>query len=129
MTKEMIRKAMKENEYDFYGLRYDSNNYNVGDYCENSHQYFQDAWNLDNYEELTEEELDNLYNSELGCYDAGELNGTCAIKVTENNIEEAIDHMNHYNYANSQLILIAGNYAEEGNDVNEIIIENAKVLI
>lgn len=129
MTKEMIKKVIEENEYEFYGLRYDSNTLNVGDYCKNSHQYYQDAWNLDNYDDLTEEELSQLYNADLGCYDGGELNGTCAVRLTENNIEKAIERMSHYAYADSKLILIAGNYAEEGNDVDEIIIENAIVLI
>lgn len=127
MTKEMILNAIENNEFDFYGLRYDFNNYNLNDTCENSHQWFADAWNLDNYDELTEEEVAELYNSEMMCYDNGELDGTCAIRVDEKNIDEALENIKKYNLG-GKLILIAGDFAEEGNDKNEIIIENAIVI-
>lgn len=96
--------------------------------CENSHEWYQDAWNLENYDKLTEDEIDALYNEEIGCYDAGELNGTSAIKVTPGNIDEALEIMKRYNLGGRTLILIAGNYAETGNDRGEIIIENAIVI-
>lgn len=128
ITREMILAAIEAGDYDNYGLRYDHNEYNIGDVCENSHEWFQDAWNLENYEELTEDEIDALYNEEIGCYDAGELNGTSAIKVTKNNIDEAIEIMKRYDFGGRNLILIAGDYAEEGNDRGEIVIENATVI-
>lgn len=129
LTREMILKAISESENEFFGLRYDNNNYSINDRCENSHQWYQDADNLDGYEELTEEELDELYNSEIGCYDAGELEGTCCIKVTEDTIDDALNRIKMYKYDDAcELLLISGDYAEEGNDVEEIIIENAIVI-
>ena len=129
LTREMILKAISESENEFFGLRYDNNNYSINDRCENSHQWYQDADNLENFEELTEEELDELYNSEIGCYDAGELEGTCCIKVTEDTIDDALNRIKMYKYDDAcELLLISGDYAEEGNDVGEIIIENAIVI-
>lgn len=129
LTKEMILKAISDSENEFFGLRYDNNNYSINDRCENSHQWYQDADNIENFEELTEEELDELYNSEIGCYDAGELEGTCCIKVTEDTIDDALSRIKMYKYDDTcELILISGDYAEEGNDVEEIIIENAVVI-
>ena len=129
LTREMILKAISDSENEFFGLRYDNNNYSINDRCENSHQWYQDADNLENFEELTEEELDELYNSEIGCYDAGELEGTCCIKVTEDTIDDALNRIKMYKYDDAcELLLISGDYAEEGNDVEEIIIENAIVI-
>jgi hypothetical protein len=129
MTRAEIIKAIEESNNEFFGLRYDYNNYSIGDNCENSHQWYQDADNLDNCDELTEEELDDLYNSDMGCYDAGELNGTCCIKVTADTVDEAIERMAMYKYDDEcELIIISGDYAEEGNDIDEIIIENAVVI-
>ena len=129
LTKDMILKAISESENECFGLRYDNNNYSINDRCENSHQWYQDAWNLDNYGELTESELDELYDSETGCYDAGELEGTCCVKVTEDTIDDALSRVEMYKYDDaSELILISGDDAEEGNDVDEIIIENAIVI-
>jgi len=129
MTVEMIKKAINESENNFFGLRYDSNNYAIGDSCENSHQWYQDADNIENFDELTEEEIDEIYNSDMGCYDAGELSGTCCIKVTANTVDEALERISMYQYdSECELILISGDYAEEGNDVEEIIIENATVI-
>lgn len=129
MTAEMIIKAMNESDSEYFGLRYDYNNYSISDSCENSHQWYQDADSLDNYDELSEEELDELYNSDMGCYDAGELDGTCCIRVTEGTVEAALKRMEMYHYDDEcELILISGDYAEEGNDVEEIVIENATVI-
>lgn len=132
MTKEMILNAIENNDFEFYGLRYDFNNYNLNDTCENSHQWF-DAWNLDNFDKLTDEELDERFNSEMMCYDNGELNGTCSIQVTEETIDKVLEHMKkfyepRYSPEGAKLILIAGDFAEEGNDRHEIIIENAVVI-
>lgn len=129
LTKEMIIKAMSESDNEIFGIRYDYNNYSVGESCNNSHQWYQDACNLDNYDELTEKELDELYDADMGCYNAGELEGTCCIKITEDTVEEALNRIEMYRYDDDcNLILIAGDYAEEGNDVEEIIISDAKVI-
>lgn len=132
MTKEMILKAIENSEYEHFGLRFDFNDYEENDVCENSHQWFADYWNLTNYEELTDEEIEARYNSDMMCYDDGELNGTCCIRVTADTIESALENMekyrNGYECDGAKLILVAGDFAEEGNDRNEIIIENAVVI-
>lgn len=132
MTKEMILNAIENNDFEFYGLRYDYHNYNLNDTCENSHQWYADEWNLDNYDELTEEEINELYNSEMMCYDNGELNGTCSICVTSETIEQALEDMKMYEYGyapnGAKLILIAGDFAEYGNDRHEIVIKDAVVI-
>ena len=128
LTREMILNAIEEDEYTAYGLRYDNNNYSVGDYCENSHEWFQDVWNVPNYEELSDEELEAIYCEDLGCYDAGELDGTCTIQVTADNVDSVLKRMNIYKNCGNDLILVGGSSAEEGNDVEEIIIRNAVVI-
>lgn len=129
MTAEMIIKAISESDSEFFGLRYDYNEYEVGDSCKNSHQWFQDAENIDGFDEMTEEEVNEIYNKDMGCYDAGELDGTCCIRVTEDTIEAALKRIKMYHYDDDcELILISGDYAEEGNDVEEIIIANATVI-
>lgn len=127
MRVETILKILNEEEYEIYGLRYDDNNYNVGDCCENSHDWFQDLWNIPDYENLSDEEIDNIYNDYLGCYDGGELDGVSTIQVTAN-ISKALKRMNMYKNCGKDLILVAGNSAREGNDADEIIIRDAIVI-
>lgn len=129
MTKEKIVDAINQNtDFEFFGLRCDFHGYEIGDVCENSHQWWQDADNLDNFDELTEDEISAKYNEEMQCYDGGELDGVCAVKVTEETVDNALSRIEKiYNFG-GEIILVAGNYAEEGNDVGEIIIENAIVI-
>ena len=61
-----------------------------------------------------------------GYFDAGELDGTCAIEVTEYNIERALKDVSAYDGEN--IYIIASDTAENGNDYGEIIIEDAIVL-
>ena len=61
-------------------------------------------------------------------WDGGELNGTCAIMINERNIGEVLTRMNMYINCGDNLYLIAGDYAEQGYDIGEIIIRNATVI-
>lgn len=114
---EEIKKIINDEEYDFYGIRVDScNKYNVEDICENSHQWWQD-----------DPEDGSEYNEDNHLWDGGELNGTCCLKVESESIEEIIKTAEKA-YFGDNITLIAGDYAEGGNDSGEIIIEDAKVL-
>ncbi len=120
MTKEDIKKMIESEEYSVYGLRMDYTDYKIGDVMANSHQWYQDPQSDDDTFES-----DN-YNGFLGCWDYGELDGTCAILVTQDTIEEALESIRHYE--GDHLYLVGGDYAEDGNDYREVIIEDAKVL-
>jgi len=124
---EMIKKIVELEEYDYYGFRSDDKNYNVGDNCLNSHQLYGDAiYNEDG-------ELFYPFNKEYDAYDAGELDGTCSIfvndrfnDVSEFEIQKALESVSEYR--GKYIYLIAGNCAEGGEDIGEIIIENSIIL-
>jgi hypothetical protein len=124
MTIEEIRNLISEAEYDYIGIRADSRDYQIGEVMENSHQLFQDPQYADS--ECTE--LLYPYITEgpyAGFYDAGELDGTCALSVSENNVKEMLEVVKNYG---EKIYLIGGNSMEYGNDVDEIIIRNAEVI-
>ena len=76
LTKDNIVKVMNDNNgYEFFGLRHDSHVYEIGEEVNRSHQWYQD--------DPTEWGEDLPYNAELGLWDGGELDGTCAITVEE----------------------------------------------
>ena len=114
MTIEEIRNIIEEAEYGYIGIRADSRDYQIGDVMDNSHQLFQDPQYNDIYE-----------GPYAGFYDAGELNGTCALSVSENNIEKMLEAVKNYG---EKIYLIGGNSMEYGNDEDEIIIRNAEVI-
>ena len=120
-----IRKIIQKSKYEIFGIRRDNTEYKFGDTLPNSHQLFQDP----QYVDFTCTELlypyieDGAYE---GYYDGGELNGTSAIYVDKDKIKESMEDVKSYN--GKYLYLIAGNDYSEGNDINEIIIENAKVI-
>ena len=119
LTKENIMKVMIENnEYEFFGLRHDSHVYAIGEEVNRSHQWYQDdpsEWG----EELP-------YNEELGLWDGGELEGTCAIEVEDGNIENAMRVS--AGYEGGHLYLIASEEAWGGNDYMESIMAEAVVV-
>ncbi len=116
MTIEKLKEIIDMEEYEFYGVRVDETiKYNIGDICYNSHQWWQD-----------DPEDGSEYNEEQHCWDGGELDGTCCLQVTEENLEDVIKKSEMYFGEN--VTLIAGNYAEGGNDIGEIIISDAKVI-
>ena len=119
LTKENIVKAMNENnEYEFFGLRHDSNAYAIGEEVSRSHQWYQD--------DPTEWGEDLPYNEELGLWDGGELEGTCAIEIEDGNIENAMRVS--AGYEGGHLYLIASEEAWGGNDYMESIMAEAVVV-
>lgn len=135
---EEIRKIIEAGEYEVYGLRAEEDaTYNVGDICANSHQWWQDDPNPELPDDMDEEELYEHYgeleryeyNEKMQCWDGGELDGTCSIGVTEKNLDSAIEQLKNYTIGAKQIILIAGDYAERGNDIGESIIRKAEVVM
>lgn len=121
-----IQKTCKNSSYEYFGIRADNIKYQVGDICNNSHQLYQDPKVDENGELIYPYIEDGLY---AGFYDAGELNGSCAIRFNpedENSIQRAFDIVNCY--YGDWLHVIAGNMIENGNDDGEIIIRSAEVL-
>lgn len=119
LTKENIMKVMNENnEYEFFGLRHDSNVYEIGEEVNRSHQWYQD--------DPSEWGEDLPYNAELGLWDGGELDGTCAIEIEDGNIENAMRVS--AGYEGGHLYLIASEEAWGGNDYMESIMADAVVV-
>lgn len=117
MLSEEIRQIVEKGEYECYGLRIDDNSaYRVGDICKNSHQWWQD-----------DPEDGSEYVKEMECWDGGELPGTCAIEIIDGNIDQALKDV--CTYFGDNLYLIAGNIFEGGNDIGEVIISDAIVLL
>lgn len=123
MTIEEIRDLINEAEYEYIGIRADERDYQIGEIMDNSHQLFADPQYNDDYTELLYPYIsEGVY---AGFYDAGELNGTCALGITENNIEEMFKRVMSYG---NKYYLIGGNSMEYGYDEDEIIIKNAEVI-
>lgn len=125
-----ILQILDEQQYDFYGLRADTNHYSVGDICEPSHQWWQD-----------DPEDGSPYIEDFGFWDGGELDGTCAVEINYyipnrekviSSIRKAIRRVfESYRYSYSgdaDILLLGGDVASGGNDVDEIIIRDAVVL-
>lgn len=119
LTKENIMKVMNENnKYEFFGLRHDNRVYAIGEEVNRSHQWYQD--------DPSEWGEDLPYNDELGLWDGGELEGTCAIEVEDGNIENAMRVS--AGYEGGHLYLIASEEAWGGNDYMEIIMAESVVI-
>ena len=125
MTIEEIKNSITGTNFNFYGIRIDAIKYNVGDIANKSHQLFQD--------QEYDEDCNPLYPDGEGIYsgfyDAGELDGTCAIELNpedDENVKKALESVN--DYPGRYITLIAGDSAVGGNDLGEIIIDEAVVL-
>lgn len=132
---EEIRNIITTAGYDDYGFRIENYVYKIGDCTHNSHQLYQDPkWtnDEDGNEVLLYPYMEN--GPYEGHYDAGELDGTSAIKVGAYLPEETTDQEILYSleetikYDGEYLYLIGGNNSQDGNDELEIIIEDAIVL-
>lgn len=123
MVIEEIRELINELKYKHIGVRADNREYQVGEIMDNSHQLFEDPQYNDDYTELLYPYI--CEGPYAGFYDAGELNGVCALEIFENNIEKMIEAIKSYG---EKFYLIGGNTMEYGNDVDEIIIKDAKVI-
>lgn len=125
MSEQEIREIIERDEYEFYGLRCDDAEYGVGSQCNNSHNWYQDDPN----EGLDEDDPWFMpYNKALGLWDGGELNGTCAVMVSADTVNYAIKALKSYALCGKNAYLIAGDYAQGGNDSCELIISDAIVL-
>lgn len=123
--KNKILEIVKNSDFEILGLRKDDKLYNVGDILENSHQLFQDP----QYTDDSCQELLYPYISSgcyAGFYDGGELDGTCALEIRKDNIDQIINDIKQYDGKN--MYLIAGNYYSYGNDDNEVVIKEAEVI-
>ena len=69
-------------EFEWYGIRADDKKYEIGEICELSHNWWQD-----------DPEDGSEFNKELGLWDGGELDGTCAINCTDDldNLSKIVD--------------------------------------
>lgn len=114
---DTAKEIIKKGEFEFYGIRMDDRAYNIGDICSKSHQWWQD-----------DPEDGSEYDSDMGCWDGGKLNGTCAFAVNAENLESIMEKAEDFFGYYDKMYLIAGDIAEGGNDDGEIVIEDAKVL-
>ena len=131
MTATEILTVIKNGDYEFYGLRADRAGIQIGDTFDNSRQWYQDwqewwgEFPADDYNA----DPDHPYNKALGCWEDGELDGTCSIGITrcdENSIAAALELVSAY--IGENVYLIAGDDAEGGNDIGEIIIRDARCV-
>lgn len=120
MKKELAEKIISSN-YEYIGIRHltEDEDYKVGDYCRSSYD-----WDYEN--DRSSYETD----------DPEELPGTCAYNTRIDpawddeeevigKIKNAISESSCYS---GKIAIIAGNYAEYGNDPEEIIIRDAEVI-
>jgi len=109
--KEIVENIKNEenskNEYNYYGIRYHYNkDVKIGDYTNNSNIWI-DGDATDDF-----------------------LNGVCTLDIREMvendySVEEIFEAANEYSYEGGEVIVLAGNQAENGNDEMELIINNA----
>lgn len=105
-------------EFEWYGIRADDKIYEIGEICELSHNWWQD-----NPEDGSE------YNKELGLWDGGELDGTCAINCTDDldDLSKIVEFVKN-TYLAEHIYLIGSDACHSGNDANEIVMTDAEVL-
>ena len=128
MTVQEIQEICGNSYFGYFGLRADDMEYRIGDICNNSHQLFQDP-DFDEDGELIYPEIEDPESPYYGFYDAGELDGTCAVRFNpedENSTEVALETVKIY--SGNNLYIIAGDSMEYGNDDGEIIIRDAEVV-
>ena len=128
MTVQEIQEICENSYFGYFGLRADDMEYRIGDICNNSHQLFQNP-DFDEEGELIYPAIEDPESPYYGFYDAGELDGACAVKFDpddESSIRAALDTVKMYSGKN--LYIIAGDSMEYGNDEGEIIIRDAEVI-
>ena len=128
MTVNDIQRICEESGCGYFGLRVDDMEYQIGNICNNSHQLFQDP-DFDEDGELIYPAIEDPESPYYGFYDAGELDGTCAVKFNpddESSIRAALETVKMYSGKN--LYIIVGDSMEYGNDEGEIIIREAEVI-
>lgn len=152
MNTQEIKQIISEGEYNYYALRVvDGENISAGQQMPNSRRWHDgnpinvyewvgdsevEEYESNGYERMSQEDAEIMQSN--GYYGDGEvlmvnwsgyetLDGACGVGITEENADRIISRMSTA-YTGDQIILIAGDSAEEGNDIGEIVIENAVAL-
>ena len=151
MNTQEIKQIISEGEYNYYALRVvNGENISAGQQMPNSRRWHDgnpinayvwaceedvEGYIADGYERMSQEDAEIMReNGYFGDRDALMVNwseyealgGACGVEITEENADRTISRMSMYN--GDQIILIAGDNAEYGEDGGEIIIENAVAL-
>lgn len=151
MNTQEIKQIISEGEYNYYALRVvDGENISAGQQMPNSRRWHDgnpinayewvseedvEGYEASGYERISEGDADLMHGN--GYYGDGDalmvnwseyetLGGASGVEITEENADRIISLMSMYN--GNQIVLIAGDSAEEGNDIGEIVIENAVAL-
>lgn len=105
--KEVIESSI--NDYDYYGIRFEDKEYKIGDICFNSKSNTNREDERD-FPEFGSEEYNELE----------ELDGTCAWSL--------YNRFTKWSGGTDHCYLIGGHYAEDGEDLNELIIRDAEII-
>ncbi|MCB6541123.1 hypothetical protein LI168_03100 [Desulfovibrio desulfuricans] len=151
MNTQEIKQIISEGEYNYYALRVvNGENIIHGQEMPNSRRWHDgnpinayvwaceedvEGYESQGYERMSDGDAELMQVN--GYYGAGEalmvnwseyqtLSGACGVEITEENADRIISRMSMYN--GDQIVLIAGDNAEYGEDCGEIIIENAVAL-
>lgn len=125
MNTEKIYETIKENadEFEFWGIHVDDRKFETGEILPNSYEKYQDDPCDESYE----------YDKESGLWIGRELDGTSCVAICDtwdnyslDDVKKALDITKLYNY--DHCYLVASDVASKGNDINEYVIENAKVI-
>ena len=151
MNTQEIKQIISEGEYNYYALRVvNGESISAGQQMLNSRRWY-DGNPVNAYEWVSEEDVEGYEDSGYermsagdadlmqgnGYYGGGDalmvnwseyetIGGACGVEITEENADRIISRMSMYN--GDQIVLIAGDNAEYGEDGGEIIIENAVAL-
>lgn len=152
MNTQEIKKIISEGEYNYYALRVvNGENIIHGQEMPNSRRWHDgnpinayvwaceedvEGYESQGYERMSDEDAELMQGN--GYHGDGEalmvnwseyetLSGACGVEITEANADRIISRMSTA-YTGDQIILIAGDSAEEGNDIGEIVIKNAVAI-
>lgn len=151
MNTQEIKQIISEGEYNYYALRVVAGeNISAGQQMPNSRRWHDgdpinaygwvseedvEGYESRGYERMSEGDAELMQsNGYHGDGDALMVNwseyetigGACGVEITEENADRIISRMSMYN--GDQIVLIAGDNAEYGEDGGEIIIENAVAI-
>lgn len=119
---DIIDKCDSSN-YGYYAVRIDNLIYNEGDWALTSMHIMQDPEYDDDGELIYPLCNDGPYK---GFYLGELLPGTCAIMFYDN--ATLIEAIKNLNYSGNKITIIGGDSFEYGEDINEVIIHNARVI-
>ena len=135
-AEKILHRIWDDMEFEAYGLRADRSGLEIGTKLENSRQWFQD-WQ-DHWGEFPADDYnadpEHPYNEDMGCWDDGELDGVCTIRIdkyasTVQDIETALNRIEAYiDDVRTEIYLIGGSYSQGGYDIGESIISDAIII-